>query len=92
MMKTVVFTVLVIFLPAAVFCAADIKEVVFEETVIEGKIKKPQVVLISADQRPDFGSMAFSINRSGNRIIGPETEEVLESPLFKGPFGVGNRK
>lgn len=36
------------------------KEIVFDETVIEGKVKRPQVVLIAADQRPVFQPMAIN--------------------------------
>jgi len=36
------------------------KEIIFDETVIEGKVKRPQVVLIAADQRPVFQPMAIN--------------------------------
>ena len=36
---------------------SGIKQMVFEEQKIEGKIRRPQLVLIKADQRPEFNPM-----------------------------------
>ena len=45
----------------------DIKQIVFEEQKIEGKIRRPQMVLIKADQRPIFSSMGLvSLGRNDN--------------------------
>ena len=45
----------------------DIKQIIFEEQKIEGKIRRPQMVLIKADQRPVFPSMVLaSVGRNDN--------------------------
>jgi|WetSurMetagenome_2_1015567.scaffolds.fasta_scaffold66610_2 hypothetical protein len=45
----------------------DVKQIVFEEQKIEGKIRRPQMVLIKADQRPIFSSMGLvSLGRNDN--------------------------
>jgi len=37
---------------------SDIQKIIFEEQKIEGKIRRPQLVLIKADQRPTFPPMS----------------------------------
>jgi hypothetical protein len=45
----------------------NIKQIIFEEQKIEGKIRRPQMVLIKADQRPIFSSMVLaSVGRNDN--------------------------
>ena len=45
----------------------DIQQIIFEEQKIEGKIRRPQMVLIKADQRPVFPSMVLaSVGRNDN--------------------------
>jgi hypothetical protein len=45
----------------------DIQQIIFEEQKIEGKIRRPQMVLIKADQRPVFSSMVLaSVGRNDN--------------------------
>jgi hypothetical protein len=45
----------------------DIKQIIFEEQKIEGKIRRPQMVLIKADQRPALSSMVLaSLGRNDN--------------------------
>lgn len=45
----------------------NIKQIIFEEQKIEGKIRRPQMVLIKADQRPVFSSMVLaSVGRNDN--------------------------
>jgi len=45
----------------------DVRQIIFEEQKIEGKIRRPQMVLIKADQRPIFSSMGLaSLGRNDN--------------------------
>ena len=47
--------------------AKNIQQIIFEEQKIEGKIRRPQMVLIKADQRPVFSSMVLaSVGRNDN--------------------------
>lgn len=63
-----------------------IKQMIFEEQKIEGKIRHPQLVLIKADQRPDFSPMVLqSLGKSGN-IAGQVRDEVIENSPYKGAF------
>jgi hypothetical protein len=63
-----------------------IKQMIFEEQKIEGKIRRPQLVLIKADQRPDFQPVVLqSLGKSSN-IAGQVRDEVLEKSPYKGAF------
>jgi hypothetical protein len=58
---------------------SDIQKIIFEEQKIEGKIRRPQMVLIKADQRPTFPPM---IMQSYGK-----TENIAE---FVDPFAIEN--
>ena len=62
------------------------KEMVFEESVIEGKIKRPQVVLISADQRPKFRPMAINNFTDTTQIMEQVAGSVFEQNRFEDPM------
>jgi len=63
------------------------KEIVFEETVIEGKVKRPQVVLIAADQRPVFQPMAINNFRDTVSTWADRVDpEVFEQNRFEAPI------
>ena len=64
----------------------NIKKLVFEERRIEGKIRRPQLVLIKAEQRPEFEPMIIqSLGKTGN-ITGAVDEEILERSPYDGAF------
>jgi hypothetical protein len=45
----------------------NVQQIIFEEQKIEGKIRRPQMVLIKADQRPNFSSMVLaSLGKNDN--------------------------
>jgi hypothetical protein len=57
---------------------------VFEEQKIEGKIRRPQLVLIKADQRPDFNPMVMqSLGKSKN------VAQLVDDRLLKGSQNQG---
>ena len=63
-----------------------IKQMIFEEQKIEGKIRRPQLVLIKADQRPDFQPVVLqSLGKSSN-IAGLVRDELIEKSPYKGAF------
>lgn len=70
--------VLLICLAVQSFVYAGKKEIVFQETLIEGKIKRPQVVLITADQRPAFMPMAIQSFCDTTRILDQVSRDVFE--------------
>ena len=55
------------------------RKIIFEEQKIEGKIRRPQLVLIKADQRPTFPPMVM-------QSYG-KTENIAE---FVDPFAIEN--
>jgi hypothetical protein len=65
---------------------SKISRIVFEQQTIEGKIRRPQLVLIKADERPEFSPMVIqSVGKSKN-IVGFVDRSVLESSPYDGAF------
>ena len=63
-----------------------VTKLVFEERKIEGKIRRPQLVLIKAEQRPEFDPMIIqSLGKSGN-IAGAVDQNILEQSPYDGAF------
>ena len=63
---------------------SDIEKIVFEEQRIEGKIRRPQLVLIKAEQRPTFQPMVMqSFGRSTNIVDGVSQQLIERSPYRK---------
>lgn len=64
----------------------SVKKIIFEEKRIEGKIRRPQLVLIKADQRPEFTPMVLQSLGSGSNILqSVKTDLITDSP-YKGAF------
>jgi hypothetical protein len=70
----------------AVFSQESVKKIVFEEQRIEGKIRRPQLVLIKADQRPDFTPMVLQSMGTGQNIIQAVSNDLIDDSPFKGAF------
>jgi hypothetical protein len=64
----------------------DVKSMVFEDQRIEGKIRRPQLVLIKAEQRPEFKPMVMQSFGKLNNITNSVNEKVIEDSPYKGPF------
>ena len=61
-------------------------EIVLQEQKIEGKIRRPQLVLIKADERPVFGAMVMqSVSKTKISSV-LEHESVLEDGIYHDPF------
>ncbi len=59
---------------------------IFDERRIEGKIRRPQLVLIKAEQRPEFDPMVLqSLGKTGN-IAGAVDKAMLETSPYDGAF------
>ncbi len=59
-------------------------QIIFEQQVIEGQIRRPQLVLISVDQRPEFPSLKlFAHGESGSVSLG---EDVFGELPNRSPF------
>jgi hypothetical protein len=65
---------------------SNVKQIVFEEQKIEGKIRRPQLVLIKADQRPDFAPMIMQAAGKSKSITGLIDENLINGNANNGPF------
>jgi hypothetical protein len=59
-----------------------------EEFNIEGKLKKPQMVLISADERPRFQPMAINKYNSKNDLMSTIDQSIFEYEIYQKAFSV----
>jgi len=68
----------------ASFGAKDVKKIIFEEQRIEGKIRRPQLVLIKADLRPEFEPMIMQDLGKSGKVAGAVSDDVInDSPYNK---------
>lgn len=68
----------------------SLKKMIFEERRIEGKIRRPQLVLIKAEQRPEFAPMVIqSLGKTGS-ITGSVDEDILEWSPYEDAFKIKN--
>jgi hypothetical protein len=72
--------------------ADKVQTLILEEQRIEGKIRRPQMVLIKADQRPDFEPIVVHSVGVDADIAKAVTPSVLEKSPYKGAFSFQNRK
>jgi hypothetical protein len=72
--------------------ASPKQRIVFEEQQIEGKIRRPQLVLIKADQRPEFPPMVIQGLSKQGGIASFVSEEVIESSPYDGAFELDGDK
>jgi len=64
----------------------EVTKMIFEERRIEGKIRRPQLVLIKAEQRPEFDPMVLqSLGRTGD-ITGAVDKRILDASPYDGAF------
>jgi hypothetical protein len=65
---------------------SGLKRLVFEEQKIEGKIRRPQLVLIKADQRPDFNPMVMQSLGKSKNVAQLVDDRLLEGSQNQGAF------
>ncbi|HON11812.1 MAG TPA: hypothetical protein PLE24_13175 [Chitinispirillaceae bacterium] len=82
----------ILLLLSTVFGAGDVKKLVFEDQLIEGKIRRPQLVLIKADQRPVFNSMVLQSKGKAADISAAISDDIIQEFPYKGPFRIENSK
>lgn len=63
-----------------------IQRIIFEERQIEGKIRRPQLVLIKAEQRPNFSPMIMQSLDSELNIGEYSKGSAVEKSPYKGAF------
>jgi len=64
------------------------KQLVFEEQLIEGKLKKPQVVLISSQSRPRFTPMAINTESPEKDLLLNTDRRIFENYQYQKPSRV----
>ncbi len=64
----------------------DLQKIIFEEQKIEGKIRRPQMVLIKADERPVFSPMVMPSFGKTDDISEFVDQSVIEKMPNQGPF------
>jgi hypothetical protein len=65
---------------------AAVQKIIFEEQKIEGKIRRPQMVLIKADQRPGFPPMIMQSVGKNDNVASSIDPAMIECPAYKGAF------
>jgi hypothetical protein len=65
---------------------ANVKQIIFEEQKIEGKIRRPQLVLIKADQRPEFTPMIMQAVGKSKSVSALIDENLINSNTNTSPF------
>jgi hypothetical protein len=68
------------------------QQIIFEEQKIEGKIRRPQLVLIKADQRPDFPPMIIQGFSKGGNILDFIDESIIENSPYQNAFQFNGNK
>jgi hypothetical protein len=71
---------------------SSIQKIIFEEQKIEGKIRRPQLVLIKADQRPNFPPMIMQSFGKTENIAEFVDQSVIDDAPNQGPFQFENNK
>ncbi len=77
---------------SSVFSAKPVKQLIFEEKMIEGKIRRPQLVLIKAETRPRFEPMVMKSVDKGMNVEEYTSGESVEGSQYEGPFKMDNYK
>jgi hypothetical protein len=65
---------------------AAVQRIIFEEQKIEGKIRRPQLVLIKADQRPTFPAMIMQSVGKNDKVASFVDPAVIENSTYQNAF------
>jgi hypothetical protein len=69
-----------------------VRRLVLEEQRIEGKIRRPQLVLIKADQRPAFNPIVVQGVGSEESITRSVSQAVIEKCPYREPFKLAGKR
>lgn len=75
-----------------VYADDGIERIIFDERRIEGKIRRPQLVLIKAEQRPKFSPMVMQSLDSDLNAIKFASESAIEKSPYSGVFNFDGTK
>jgi hypothetical protein len=65
---------------------AAVQRIIFEEQKIEGKIRRPQLVLIKADQRPNFPPILMQSVGKNENVASFVDPAVIECTTYQNAF------
>ncbi|MGE5672180.1 MAG: hypothetical protein ACM31E_12090 [Fibrobacterota bacterium] len=83
---------LILLAGSSIAAPESVKKMVFEEQRIEGKIRRPQLVLIKAEQRPEFKPMVMQSYGKNDNLLNSVNDQIIENSPYKMPFQFdGNR-
>ena len=69
-----------------VYADDGIERIIFDERQIEGKIRRPQLILIKAEQRPKFSPMVMQSLDSDLNVNKFASESAIEKSPYSGVF------
>ncbi|MBD3391541.1 MAG: hypothetical protein GF418_05815 [Chitinivibrionales bacterium] len=72
--------------------AAEPRRIIFDEKQIEGKIRRPQLVLIKAEQRPTFTPMVMQSLAGNTSVVEFVSNAVIESSPYDGAFRFSDQR
>jgi hypothetical protein len=72
--------------------SAPVRKLVIEEQRIEGKIRRPQLVLIKADQRPRFGAIVVQSAQTEDDVTRAVDPAVIEKCPYDEPFRFAGKR
>lgn len=76
---------LLLFLVSSLFSQKK-RTIIFDEKQIEGKLRRPQLVLIKAEQRPEFSPMVMQSLDSDVNAVRFSKETIVEESPYGGAF------
>lgn len=84
----------VLLLYSSLYASQDkkLQRIIFDEQRIEGKIRRPQLVLIKAEQRPEFVPMVMQSVGTNSNITEFVDESVIEKSPYSGAFTISGDK
>ena len=91
--RTLIALFLIAWMSGAAIAAKDnVHKIIFEDQKIEGKIRRPQLVLITADERPQFHPMIMQSLGKTSNITASVNEEIIEDSPYKKAFQFNDTK
>ncbi len=83
--------IVLLIIPQLLLAQGNKERIVFEERQIEGKLRRPQLVLVKADQRPDFQPMVMQ-SLSNLNVFEFSKGDVVEKSPYSGVFQFNGQK
>ncbi len=78
--------------PGEVSDQKNVQTIIFETQRIEGKIRRPQLVLIRAEQRPRIEPIMMQKPGNMDAVVNFADESVLENSPYEGAFKFSGRR